>query len=202
MDDESGESMEPIEEVPLVELGESELERLVRGWRREAGSWFQRRGEAYRTERSVIRREDDGYGLLLYKRFFITHASKNFKMQKNVIFFFKRNNIFLRTWLLKMELFRIAGTGFYRPDAQLSLKRDTSYWLSTDQYTRDTFLQTAGDWYNCRTCVASTGKNDVCEPAANWSGDNDMVVWCAWSLEEGWHLWATIITWGPIFKTS
>jgi len=31
MDDESGESMEPMEEVPLVELGESELERLVRG---------------------------------------------------------------------------------------------------------------------------------------------------------------------------
>ena len=29
------------------------------GWRREAGSWFQRRGEAYRKERSVIRREDD-----------------------------------------------------------------------------------------------------------------------------------------------
>ena len=60
MDDESGESMEPVEEVPLVELGESELERLVRGWRREAGSWFQRRGEAYWKERSVIRREDDG----------------------------------------------------------------------------------------------------------------------------------------------
>jgi len=31
MDDESGESMEPMEEVPLNELGESELERLVRG---------------------------------------------------------------------------------------------------------------------------------------------------------------------------
>jgi len=31
MNDESGESMEPMEEVPLVELGESELERLVRG---------------------------------------------------------------------------------------------------------------------------------------------------------------------------
>ena len=31
MDDESGESMEPVEEVPLVELGESKLERLVRG---------------------------------------------------------------------------------------------------------------------------------------------------------------------------
>jgi len=30
-DDETGESMEPIEEVPLVGLGESELERLVRG---------------------------------------------------------------------------------------------------------------------------------------------------------------------------
>jgi len=32
------ETMEPMEEVPLKELGESELERLVRGWRREAGS--------------------------------------------------------------------------------------------------------------------------------------------------------------------
>jgi len=31
MDDESGESMEPMEVVPLRELGESELERLVRG---------------------------------------------------------------------------------------------------------------------------------------------------------------------------
>jgi len=31
MDDESGESMEPIEEVPLKELGESELDRLVCG---------------------------------------------------------------------------------------------------------------------------------------------------------------------------
>jgi len=29
MDEESGESMEPMEEVPLKELGESELERLV-----------------------------------------------------------------------------------------------------------------------------------------------------------------------------
>jgi len=31
MDDESGESMEPMEEVPLKELGEPELERLVCG---------------------------------------------------------------------------------------------------------------------------------------------------------------------------
>jgi len=31
IDDDSGESMEPMEEVPLVGLGESELERLVRG---------------------------------------------------------------------------------------------------------------------------------------------------------------------------
>ena len=59
MDDESGESMELMEEVPLVQLSEAELERLVRGWRREAGSWFQRRGEAYWKERSVIRSEDD-----------------------------------------------------------------------------------------------------------------------------------------------
>jgi len=31
MDDESGESMELMEEVPLRELGEAELERLMRG---------------------------------------------------------------------------------------------------------------------------------------------------------------------------
>jgi len=31
MDDESGESMKPVEEVPVKELGESELKRLVRG---------------------------------------------------------------------------------------------------------------------------------------------------------------------------
>jgi len=33
MDDESGESMELMEEVSLKELGEAELERLVRGLR-------------------------------------------------------------------------------------------------------------------------------------------------------------------------
>ena len=59
MDDERGESMELMKEVPLKELGEAELERLVRVWRREAGSWFQGRREAYWKERSVIRREDD-----------------------------------------------------------------------------------------------------------------------------------------------
>ena len=37
MDDESGESMEPMKEVLLKELGEAELERLVRGSRREGG---------------------------------------------------------------------------------------------------------------------------------------------------------------------
>ena len=57
--DESGESMEPMKEVPLIQLGKAELETLVRGWRTGAGSWFQRRGEAYWKERSVIRREDD-----------------------------------------------------------------------------------------------------------------------------------------------
>jgi len=31
MDDNSGESMELMEEMPLVQLGEAELERLVRG---------------------------------------------------------------------------------------------------------------------------------------------------------------------------
>jgi len=38
MDDESGESMELMEEVPLKELGEADLERLVRGSQREARS--------------------------------------------------------------------------------------------------------------------------------------------------------------------
>ena len=59
MDDESGKSMEPMKKAPLRWLDKSELERLVCGWRREAGSWFQRLGEAYWKERSVIRREDD-----------------------------------------------------------------------------------------------------------------------------------------------
>ena len=61
MDDESGELMEPMEEVPLEGLGESELEKLVRGWliELEAGSWFQKRGQAYWKERSVIRRKYD-----------------------------------------------------------------------------------------------------------------------------------------------
>jgi len=31
MNDESGESMEPMDEVALIRLGESEMERLVRG---------------------------------------------------------------------------------------------------------------------------------------------------------------------------
>jgi len=49
MDDESGELMEPMEELPFKGLGESELERLVH-WQTEAGSWFQRREEAYWKE--------------------------------------------------------------------------------------------------------------------------------------------------------
>ena len=47
MMDRDSQSMEPTEEVPLKELGDAELERLLRGWRREAGSWFQRQGKAY-----------------------------------------------------------------------------------------------------------------------------------------------------------
>ena len=38
INDKSGKSMEPMEQVQLKELGEQEMERLVRGWRREAGS--------------------------------------------------------------------------------------------------------------------------------------------------------------------
>ena len=47
MMDGGSQSMEPTEEAPLIGLGDSELERLVRGWRREAGSWSQRQGKAY-----------------------------------------------------------------------------------------------------------------------------------------------------------
>jgi len=32
INDDSGESMKPMEEVPLLRQGESELERLVRTW--------------------------------------------------------------------------------------------------------------------------------------------------------------------------
>jgi len=39
--------------------GRTETEGLEWGCRRELGSWFQRQGEAYRKERSVIRSKDD-----------------------------------------------------------------------------------------------------------------------------------------------
>ena len=51
---ESGESMELMEEMPLKDLGEAELERFVRGWRRGAGSWFQRRGKHTGRNLSLI----------------------------------------------------------------------------------------------------------------------------------------------------
>ena len=53
MDDESGELMELVEEVPLEELGDAEVEGLVRSWRRVSS---RDDGEAYWTVRSVIRR--------------------------------------------------------------------------------------------------------------------------------------------------
>jgi len=45
MDNESGEFMDGDEE-PGEGRSESEVERSVRGYRRETGSWFQRHGEA------------------------------------------------------------------------------------------------------------------------------------------------------------
>jgi len=45
MDDERGEFMEKAELVSVVR-SESKMEKPARGCRREAGSWFQRRGEA------------------------------------------------------------------------------------------------------------------------------------------------------------
>jgi len=35
---------------------------MVTGCQRENGSWFQRQGEAYQKERSVIRKEDNAGG--------------------------------------------------------------------------------------------------------------------------------------------
>ena len=66
MDNESGETIE--EEVIVIGRCELESERLLWGWRREDGSWFQRRGEAYRKERSVIRREGDVDGRAVWPK--------------------------------------------------------------------------------------------------------------------------------------
>jgi len=52
MDDESGESMEPMEEVHFLRFGESELERLVRGWQRETG--MTEKGSAIWTKLPLI----------------------------------------------------------------------------------------------------------------------------------------------------
>ena len=57
MDGESGELTE-WEEVVGAWTGRTETEGPEWGRRRELGSWFQRQGEAYRKERSVIRSED------------------------------------------------------------------------------------------------------------------------------------------------
>jgi len=45
--------------VDCPSFHQPEKEKLGWGWRREAGSWFQRQGEAYRKERSVIGNKDD-----------------------------------------------------------------------------------------------------------------------------------------------
>ena len=59
MNVQSGESEE--EEVIDEGIGKSEMEALVPewGWWRNKGSWFQRDGEAYRKEQSLILKQDD-----------------------------------------------------------------------------------------------------------------------------------------------
>ena len=52
MDDESGESMELIEEMPLKELGEAELERLV--WVDGGGPGVDSREEEMHTGRNDL----------------------------------------------------------------------------------------------------------------------------------------------------
>jgi len=46
------------EEVTCAGKRGTEIQKLVGGCFRETGSWFQRQGEAYRKERSVIRSKD------------------------------------------------------------------------------------------------------------------------------------------------
>jgi len=60
----SVESGEFIERAELVCVGrsESKTERPARGCWSEAASWFQRRGEACRKDRSVICKDDDEGG--------------------------------------------------------------------------------------------------------------------------------------------
>ena len=87
MDDESGESMEPIEEVPLEGLGEAELERLVRGWRREAvADGPARRGasrapccrQRWTSLRSTGRRASDASIVNLVRRSGLLHGASTF----------------------------------------------------------------------------------------------------------------------------
>ena len=55
---------------------EAELERLVRGWRREAGNWSHWRGEAYWKEQSLTRREDDLAGRACDQRWWASAARR------------------------------------------------------------------------------------------------------------------------------
>ena len=52
MDDEGVESLELVEEMPLKELGDAELERLVRGLRR-GGAGVDSRDQGKHTGRNV-----------------------------------------------------------------------------------------------------------------------------------------------------
>jgi len=54
--------VERVRRVAGAWTGKSKTEGLEWGWRRELGSWFQRHGEAYRKEWSIIRNDDDSGG--------------------------------------------------------------------------------------------------------------------------------------------
>jgi len=74
MNEESGESTE--EKVIGTGIGESLLEKLVWGWRRDKQSWFHWQGEAYRKERSVIHSKDDVGGRARVTRWRASAASR------------------------------------------------------------------------------------------------------------------------------
>jgi len=56
------EEMKHMQAVEMMEVEREESAEVEWGWCSDGGSWFQRHGEAYWKEQSVIRRDDDDVG--------------------------------------------------------------------------------------------------------------------------------------------
>jgi len=73
MDDESCESMEPMEEVPLMQLGEAELERLVEGYGLHSGHVAMSSGVAW----SRLRTQGVKFAMVVLSRCSLSTACLN-----------------------------------------------------------------------------------------------------------------------------